>query len=156
MYTPAEFDEGAILHCSIEPLRRSGGRIRGGFQNGIARQALGIRGPWCSFPVLPARGGGDGVEGGGVGGGDHRPARGPALPARPTAAADHRGRRDAAFLRPRGRAVAGMWSENPGKVWEKGGTAEGGGRGKTTVSPLFPLAVASLRRCCTCVARGFF
>src|SRR3954453_22517107 len=59
--------------------------LRGGFQNGIARQALGIRGPWCSFPVLPARGGGEGVEGGGVGGGDLRPARGAALRARPEA-----------------------------------------------------------------------
>src|SRR3954465_2230982 len=48
--------------------------LRGGFQNPVARQPPGIRGPWRSFPVPPARGGGHGVEGGGVGGGDHRPA----------------------------------------------------------------------------------
>src|SRR4051794_41604752 len=89
------------------PSRVTEAGIRGGFQNGIARQALGIRGPWCSFPVLPARGGGDGVEGGGVGGGGHRPARGPTLPAPPTAPAAPRGRRDASFFRPPGGGVGG-------------------------------------------------
>ena len=81
--------------------------LRGGFQNPVARQPLGIRRPWRSFSVLRAQGGEHGVEGGGVGGGDHRPDRGPAVRDRAATLTDYRGRRDAALLRPRGRAVAG-------------------------------------------------
>ena len=49
-----------------------------GFQNQRARQASGIRRPWRPFPVPAAPGGERGV-GGGTGGGDHQPDRGPAV-----------------------------------------------------------------------------
>src|SRR5919205_789333 len=87
--------------------RPSARLLRRGFQNPVARQALGIGGTWRSFPALSARGGEHGVEGGGVGGGDYRPERGPAVRDRTATPADGQGRGDAPLLRPRGGAVAG-------------------------------------------------
>src|SRR4051812_23680699 len=52
-----------------------------------ARQAPCIRRPWRPFPVPAAPGGERGV-GGGTGGGDHRPDRGPAVRDRSAAPAD--------------------------------------------------------------------
>src|SRR3954447_13095655 len=74
--------------------------LRGGFQNPVAPQPLGIRRPWHSFPTPLAPGGGHGIESDGVGGGDHRSDRGPAAEHRTTTHADNQGGRDAALLRP--------------------------------------------------------
>src|SRR4051795_11774355 len=48
-----------------------------------------------------------------------------------------------------------MWSETPGKLWKVGETAEGGARENPAFPPFFRLAVASIRRCCTCVPGVF-
>src|SRR5215207_6190495 len=66
------------------------------------RKTLGIRRPWRPFPVPLALGGEHGVKGGSAGGRDRRSDRGPAIRDWAATPTDHRGGRDAAFLRPRG------------------------------------------------------
>jgi transposase-like protein len=68
-----------------ELARRHG--LRSGFQNAGKLSALCIRVNSRPFPVPLAPGGGHG-EGDGVGGGDHRPDRGPAAQHRTTTNAD--------------------------------------------------------------------
>src|SRR3954469_1493843 len=53
------------------------------------------------------------------------------------------------------RRRAGTWSETAGKLWKVGETAEGGARENPAFPPFFRLAVASIRRCCTCVPGVF-
>src|SRR4051794_11372530 len=64
------------------------------------RWSLGTELSARAFPVPLASGGEHGAEGRGVGGGDHRPARGAAARHGGTADADDQGRRGAAVLRP--------------------------------------------------------
>src|SRR5690242_5852902 len=65
----------------------------------------------------------------------------------------YRNDRECKSVRPVG--IGGTWSETPGKLWKVGRAAEERARKNPAFPPLFHLAAALIRRCCTSVPGVF-